>query len=143
MKLLIPALLALLLPACLPAQNGVPDPARVAGQPVGDTLLARILTSVEIEGQAVTRSGMGVRVLTVGGGDARLDCDCLLTGVFIVADTEEESGVFDLGELLDPEISLDASGAVPVVLITYGLPSAPRKVRLEARPGGLRLLPPA
>lgn len=148
MRIFCIAVVALLLPACLPAQQGataqpgMPDAGRLAAVPVRDTAMAAILTGVVVEGQGATAAGLGARVLTLPGGHAGLDCGCMLTRVFITVGDEERSAVFDLGELLNPELtSIDVAGPVPVIHIAYGWPADLRRIRVEARVDGLRIAP--
>ncbi len=135
------------LPAQTPAAprpKGVPAPTAIAGRPVWDTSFVRVLNAPELLAEgAAGRPQLRVRVTGVLGAWAELDCDCLLTTLYIaVSDGAEDEATlraFRLPGLLDPKIdSLVTEADVPVLYVSYGLASQRRIARLAVSLQGVR-----
>ena len=116
-----------------PGPFGVPRPADVRAAAVTDTALAYLLAGIKVL-KDTSAAHMQVRVLGAWGGWAGLECDCLLTNIYVVLNAgETERAVFKLSSLLDPRIERVATvDTVGVMIISYGLPEARHQVELRA-----------
>jgi len=113
---------------------------RAASVTAGD--FVRLLNSVEVLADTtVGPSGLGVRVISVWGSSARLDCDCLTSLLYIALnDAGQTLRAYRLPELLDPKVeSIRSEDGNPVIYVTYGQPAALRHARIVATLSGVRV----
>ncbi len=118
------------------APRGVPKPDRIVARALRDTALASILSSVKILRDTTLGSlDRTVRVLTSWGPSAGLDCDCLLSNLYIATNSGgEELHLVRVQPLLDPAIdSLTSVGSAIMIYVSYGLPAARQRTRIEVR----------
>ena len=84
-----------------------------------------------------------VRVISVWGSSARLDCDCLTSRLYIGLNEDGQTlRAYRLPELLDPKVdSITTESNDPVIYVSYGLPASLRHARVVAARSGVRVAP--
>jgi hypothetical protein len=122
--------------------RGIRSPSTLRPTPVTANDFLRLVNSIEVladSSAGVPR--LRVRVISVWGSSAHLDCDCLTSRLDIGLNEDGQTlRAYRLPELLDPKVdSITTEKTDPVIYLSYGLPAALRRARIVATLSGVRV----
>ena len=130
-------IISLLLPGVGSAQDtvgvkGIAAAARIATSRFSDESSLRLFNSLSVMAEGMAAHGQ-LRVLSIWGPSAGLDCDCLTLNLIVAFNLDGyDLSAFRLGPLLDPVVdSLSTERDRPVVYLTYGMDTARKGLRVE------------
>ncbi len=124
------------------ASRGAPPPNAVVPAAVQDSDLIRLFNSVRVLGEEFAGNpGVQLRILGSWGESAQLDCDCLLTRVYVAINLDgEDLRVYRLPELLEPKVdSIVTEHDHAVAYVAYGQTEARQVMRIEVLASSIRV----